>query len=248
MTPFRTAAVAGLAGMLVFSALGRAADSEGHQCVVKPSMVVDVGSPVQGVLKSIRVDRGDVVKPGDLLVELESSIQAAEFDLAKLRAAFEDRRAGRLDMLARGNLVSPQERDEADTKRQIAQGEVKRAAAELARRSILSPIAGVVVERNNDPGEFVKDSRLVRLAQIDPLTAEALLPASLFPKIRPGMQAEIELQEPGRGRHLAAVTVVDRIIDTPSGTFGVQVSLPNPDLSIPAGILCTLRLTGRSDG
>lgn len=222
--------------------------ADGHQCVVKPSMIIDVGSPVQGVLKTVQVDRGDLVQAGSLLVELESGVQAAEFELAKLRAAFEDRRVGRLDLLARGNIVSAQERDEADTKRQIAHGELKRAGAELTRRSVVSPIAGVVVERNNDPGEFVKDSRIVRLAQIDPLTVEALLPASLFPKVKLGMEASIELHEPGRGSRLAPITAIDRIIDTASGTFGIQISLPNSDLATPAGILCTLQLRLPSDG
>ena len=38
--------------------------------------------------------------------------------------------------------------------------------------------------------------------------------------------------------YLAAVTIVDRVIDAASGTFGVRLELPNPDQSIPGGLHC----------
>jgi membrane fusion protein (multidrug efflux system) len=37
------------------------------------------------------------------------------------------------------------------------------------------------------------------------------------------------------------VTVVDKVVDAASGTFGVRLELPNPDLKLPAGLKCTVR-------
>jgi len=42
------------------------------------------------------------------------------------------------------------------------------------------------------------------------------------------------------------VTVVDRVIDAASGTFGVRLDLPNPDLSIPGGLPCEIQLVEES--
>ena len=39
---------------------------------------------------------------------------------------------------------------------------------------------------------------------------------------------------------MATVTVVDRVLDAASGTFGVRLALPNPDLLLPAGIRCKI--------
>jgi len=44
--------------------------------------------------------------------------------------------------------------------------------------------------------------------------------------------------------HTAKVTVVDRVIDAASGTFGVRLQLENPDNRFPAGIRCSVRLRG----
>jgi len=43
------------------------------------------------------------------------------------------------------------------------------------------------------------------------------------------------------GTYAATVTVVDRVLDAASGTFGVRLTLPNPDLQLPAGIRCKVR-------
>ncbi len=45
---------------------------------------------------------------------------------------------------------------------------------------------------------------------------------------------------PGDTVHVASVTIVDRVIDAASGTFGVRLELPNPKHEIPSGLHCQL--------
>ncbi len=52
------------------------------------------------------------------------------------------------------------------------------------------------------------------------------------------MEATVLPEEPVGGEHRAEVTVVDRVVDAASGTFGVRLELPNPDYAIPAGLKC----------
>jgi hypothetical protein len=42
------------------------------------------------------------------------------------------------------------------------------------------------------------------------------------------------------------VTVVDRVFDAASSTFGVRLELPNPDYSLPAGLRCRIRFLAQS--
>ena len=55
-----------------------------------------------------------------------------------------------------------------------------------------------------------------------------------------GMRWMVSPEAPG-GRYTATVTLVDRVIDAASGTFGVRLELPNPNLAIPAGAKCKVR-------
>jgi len=52
-------------------------------------------------------------------------------------------------------------------------------------------------------------------------------------------------QQPIGGAHAARVTVVDRVLDAASGTFGVRLALANPEGRIPAGIRCKVRFDMR---
>ena len=64
---------------------------------------------------------------------------------------------------------------------------------------------------------------------------------SLLGKISVGMQAVVKPEEPVKGEFPAKVTVVDKVVDAASGTFGVRLELPNPDLKLPAGLKCAVR-------
>jgi multidrug efflux pump subunit AcrA (membrane-fusion protein) len=94
-----------------------------------------------------------------------------------------------------------------------------------------------------DPGEFattnIKDP-ILRLAEIDPLNVEVVLPAERFGRIKRGDRAEV-VPETGDQRYPAKVTVVDRVMDGASGTFGVRLELRNPGGAIPAGAKCSVR-------
>ena len=67
------------------------------------------------------------------------------------------------------------------------------------------------------------------------------LRSQLFGSIKLGTRAAVVPEFPGDTVHVAGVTVVDRIIDAASGTFGVRLELPNPDPAIPGGVHCNVR-------
>jgi multidrug efflux pump subunit AcrA (membrane-fusion protein) len=68
-----------------------------------------------------------------------------------------------------------------------------------------------------------------------------IAPADLYGSVQRGMRAEITPEAPGRGSFQAEVNVVDQVIDAASGTFGVSLTLPNPDHAIPGGLRCKVR-------
>ena len=81
----------------------------------------------------------------------------------------------------------------------------------------------------------------MKIAEVNPLNVELVLPVKLYGSIAPGQRAEIVPEEPVGGRHVATVEVVDRVVDAASGTFGVRLRLPNPRNDIPAGVKCRAR-------
>jgi RND family efflux transporter MFP subunit len=251
--------------------LSTAAIGADFDCIIEARQNVEIRSPVEAVIESVRVQRGDVVKKGQVLVTLESGPERATLELAKSRARMEgelkaaearlnlaEKKLARAQELYAQNFISVNARDEAEAEYEfateqlrqarenqlLAELEVKRNEEVLGLRTVRSPLAGVVVDVHQKPGEFATtDLRnpIVRLAEIDPLNVEVILPVSMFGKIKVGSRATVMPEAPIGGRLPAIVKVVDRVIDAASGTFGVRLELPNPTGRIPAGARCRVQ-------
>jgi RND family efflux transporter MFP subunit len=234
-------------------------------CIVEPSETVQVGSSSAGIIRSVLVDRSDTVAAGALIAELDGDVEKLAADLARARAnqtaelrlrqtatAFGQREQQRYRDLYDRKVASSHDMDKFETDAKVAALEQQRAAdaqvlanleaqraeAVLQRRKVYSPIAGIVMDRFKSAGEYVDDEPLLRIAKVDPLTVEVIVPVSLIDRIQPGMQTEVILEPARLGKYPAVVARVDRVADAASATFGVRLRLDNPDNKIPAGLRC----------
>jgi len=241
------------------------AETVEYDGMIEPYVVVEIGSPAEGIVAKVTVDRSSSVKQGQILVELESSVERAalkkaqvmatfdgEIGLQKTQLAFAKRVHERVRQLS---AISTHDKDKAATEivlteyrlkkarenRSLANLELKKSRAQLALRTIKSPISGVVVDRYVSPGEHVINQPLLTVAQIDPLRVEVIIPAQMFGRISPGMTATIvpELQE--YAAQTATVTIADKVIDSASNTFGVRLELPNAEHLMPSGLKCLVQ-------
>jgi RND family efflux transporter MFP subunit len=239
------------------------------ECIIEPQQTVKLSSPVVGVIGRIDVDRGDFVRAGQIVGKLEDGVEQAilavvqtkaknEFTIRSIEARreFLRNKFGRADALVGKAIVSRATAEEAETdvkvveqqlkeaelNLELAQAEVRQAEQVVRQRTLRSPIDGVVMERLLVPGEYRNDqSPIMVLAQIDPLRVEVFLPTSYFGRVRVGTEAIVRPEEPIGGSYKAAVTVVDRVHDAASGTFGVRLNLPNAQMTLPAGIRCKVQ-------
>lgn len=247
-----------------------------HACVIEPIQVVKVASPVVGVIARLAVDRGDLVKAGQIVAELEHGVETAALELARARATNESNvkaaearlkfltlKHNRVDVLSRKSLnslnalqeaeaevdVAEQQLKEAQLAREVAKLEVNHAEEVVKLRTVRSPIDGVVVERLLSPGEYRNEQTpILTLAEIARLRVEVFLPTSRYHEVRVGSRAEVRPEAPIGGVYTATVDVVDHVFDAASGTFGVRLSLANPDLALPAGIRCNITFNGDEAG
>ena len=238
------------------------------ECLIEPWQVVEIRSPVEGLIDKITVQRGDTIRKGQLLVELQSDAERSTVESARYRAQMKGRVSSarhRLDyaskklqrsiMLNEQNYVATQVKDDAEAEKRLAESELQDAVEnlELARiehrrakdllnlRILQSPVNGVVVDRMLNVGDIAEAGTgrkpILKLAQIDPLRVEVVLPVEAFGKLQLGMQGNVTAEGFG-SQHVATVKVIDRVFDAASGTFGVRLELPNPGGKLPGGLRC----------
>lgn len=243
--------------------------AEPLNCLIEPDRVADVGSASVGVIEEIRVERGDFVKAGQVLARLSAGVERASAAVAESRAradaevkaaeaAFVLARSkyDRARDLVKANFISPQALEQADAEarvayqraqqardaRDVAQREFELSSAQLGQRVIRAPFEGIVVERYRTQGERIEREPVVKIARIHPLRVEAIAPAALFGTIQPGQTGRVTPQLKQFGTLTATVTLVDRVVDAASNSFRVRLTLPNPQLSIPSGLRCSVAL------
>ncbi len=247
------------------------AETVEYDGLIEPCLIVDIGAPTEGIIATVTVDRSSPVKKGETLVELESSVEQAALEKTKAMAAFDGEIRLQQTQLAFARRVhervkqlaaiSTHDKDLAETEivrtgyrlkkarenHTLAKLELKKARAVVALRAIKSPISGMVVERYVSPGEYVNSQPLLRVVKIDPLRIEVIVPARIFGKISPGMTATIAPELPEYGEQTATVTIVDKVIDAASSTFGVRLELPNTEQKMPSGMKCLVRFEINDD-
>ncbi|MGI9332670.1 MAG: efflux RND transporter periplasmic adaptor subunit [Gammaproteobacteria bacterium] len=239
----------------------------GFDCLIEPHAVIEVSTREEGILSARLVERGELVKADQTLAQLESEMEKVAVALARARSnmrpvieereaskAFAERQSARVAELYRKRAIPFDEKDRADTEvvraamqlRQahndflVAELELRRAQTALDQRTIRSPVNGVVAEWLLSAGESVEDRPIVRVAEIDPLNVEIIVPVERYGEIEPGMKAQVTPLVPGASTRVATVEVVDRVVDAASGTFGVRLELSNADHRLPGGLRCEI--------
>ena len=271
-TTFRLARSVSIVGCAAaaFGAGSIAAAAE-FDCLIEARRTVAISGQIEALVTAVRVDRGDLVKRGDVLVDFDAGVERATAELARARAemlsAIEARMARsefavlkhtRRSELSKQNFVSRQDVDESEAERRLAEAELKeardnkrlaeleyrRAAEQLRLRSLVSPVSGVVVERLIHPGEISELGKkpILRIAEVSTLYVEVILPLEAYRQVAKGDVGIVRPESPIGGQHEARVTVVDRVLDAGSGTFGARLELPNANGAIPAGMRCRVEL------
>ena len=176
-------------GAVLMALLGSGAAVAGEfDCIIEPSRTVEVRAASEGLIEKIWVERGDLVKTGQVLVTLDSGVERAATESARYRSTMTGQiQAGesrveyatakhyRREKQAADLMVSQQDREEALAEKRLAEAaliearddrrlaeiEFRRLSELLRLRTIKSPIDGVVVDRMLNPGELA-DNRDLR--------------------------------------------------------------------------------------
>ncbi len=265
-----TAAVQSFSAAIPFDPQAVDGELPALDCLISPGKVVNISSPVPGVIDRLHVQRGDIVEAKASVAQLESEIEKATLALALSRAQmvaesegervnlnYDQLQQERFVKLSARNMIAEREQDEAERSlklsrwrlqqseelQRVRQHEYLLAEAQLKQKHIQSPISGRVVDVFRHAGEYVDEEPILQVAQLDPLRVEAVLPMHLYGRVESGMLASVYPEVSPTQAYSATVTLVDPVGDAASGTFGVRLELANPEGQLPAGMRCALNFT-----
>ncbi len=207
---------------------------------------------VAGYLKTIKVDKGDRVKQGQVLAVLDSP--ELDHQVENARATYELQKVtdDRNQMLLRTGVVAQQTADDSHAAMLEAKEAFNQLVATQAYEIIKAPFDGIITARNVDPGAMVSQATasttasgapILLMATLSPLRIYADVPQSAAPFIRNGDQVTVTVGEYPRRPFPGTVTRHPDALDTETRTMRVEVDLENRDSALLPGMYAIVSLS-----
>jgi RND family efflux transporter MFP subunit len=203
-----------------------------------------VAPQVAGVVSAIHFQSGDDVAAGAPLVDLDTSVEAADLanGVAQLKNANVTLERGRA-LIANGN--TPQSTvDAALAARDSAAASVEHTQAVIAQKTLKAPFAGRLGLRNVDLGQYVAaGASLTTLQQLDPIYVDFSAPEGALATLAVGQETTLSVDaQPGRV-FTGKVTAIDARVSADSRNVTVRAQFDNADHKLLPGMFADVTVT-----
>jgi membrane fusion protein (multidrug efflux system) len=220
----------------------------------RPYQSVTLYAKVSGYLRAVKVDKGDVVKQGQILAVIESPETDQEYQAALADAHNKRDIAARTMTLRAKGLVSEQEAEQAQSDADVSAARLRSQETLKGYEVLRAPFPGTVTARFADPGALVQNATssqasalpVVSVSQIKRLRVDVFVDQRDAPFVQTVQPVEITLPErPG----LTLKGQVDRIadeLDPRTKMMLIEIDIPNEDKSLVAGSFVNVSLKIKS--
>jgi membrane fusion protein (multidrug efflux system) len=208
---------------------------------------------VAGYLKNIPVDKGDKVKAGDLIADIEVPELLADRVQYRAQVDVAQREFDRMQQASKTapDLVTPDALDNARGRLEVAQAQLDRVSALLGYARITAPFSGTITARYVDPGAFIpvpsqssqQGAGIVTLMDFSRVRIQMGVPEGDAYRIRPGCPvAFTAVAAPGK-RFTATITRISYALDRSVRTMLAEVDMENPGSVLQPGMYLTVEVT-----
>lgn len=209
---------------------------------------------INGYVKTMLVDKGALVKAGQLVATIESP--ETDQQVRDARASYEiaaitDRR---YQALLRTEVIPKQTADTYHASMLEALATWKSDQATQSYERVTAPFDGMITARNLDPGALVGNASaantstpsLFQIATLKPVRAYVYMPQSIAPFVKDGDQATVTVSEYAQRVYSGVITRHPSALDQSTRTMQIEVDLPNDDISLYPGMFANvaLRISG----
>lgn len=210
---------------------------------LKSSQGVMLRPEVSGRIARLGFGDGQRVRRGQLLVQLDDTLQRAQLQQAEAQASIARTNLQRSRELLAQNFVSQSAVDQNAAALQVGEAQVALAQAQLARMKVLAPFDGTAGLKLVDVGDYVKDGAdIVNVEDLAALTVQFALPERYVDRVRVGQPVELAVDAlPGRS-FKGRVQALDSQIDANGRALQVLAQVDNSGALLKPGMFARPRV------
>lgn len=220
-----------------------------YTATVEAEAVNNISAAMSNRIKAIYVDEGMRVAKGQKLVTLDdvtSTTYQIQVDNAKANLAnvqVEYNRALELYKIGGGTKQALDQMETQLINAKNALASAQRSYRNAVENTVLtSPISGVVTKRNYDPGDMTGQLPILTISQVQPVKIVINVNEGELSRVRKGMEAKVLFDTFGPEEFKGTVSMTMPTVDPQTRTFGVEITVPNPESRILPGMFGRVEL------
>ncbi|MHB8165767.1 MAG: efflux RND transporter periplasmic adaptor subunit [Sulfuricella sp.] len=203
------------------------------------SLAAEVG----GLVTGIHFESGEMVKAGQLLVELNAAPLKAQLEQLKAAAMLAQQNHERDSAQLKVQAVSQAVVDADAANLKSAQAQVATQEATIAQKTILAPFAGRLGIRQVDLGQFLAaGTTIVNLQKLDPMYLDFTVPQAQIDLIRVGNKITIQTNALPDKTFIGSISAIEPQVDTATRNLKVRARIANPKGELLPGLFATARV------
>jgi membrane fusion protein (multidrug efflux system) len=198
---------------------------------------VAVSNESPGTVKAIHFESGALVRAGQLLVELDTSVERAQRASAQARKELAVLSEGRSRRLVQGAAVARSQLDGDEAQVKTSRADLSALQAQIDRKTVRAPFAGRLGIRAVNLGQYLNPgTTLTTLEQLGLVYVDFTVPQQSLADVATGTAVRISLTGSGGGTFAGAIAAVDPSVDANTRTIRLRASVPNPDEKLRPGM------------
>lgn len=210
---------------------------------LRSSQGVMLRPEVSGRVAALGFSDGQRVRRGQLLVQMDDTLQRAQLQQAEAQASIARTNLERSRELLAQSFVSQSAVDQNGAALQVAEAQVALARAQLARLKVLAPFDGTAGLKLVNVGDYIKDGAdIVNIENLSSLTVQFALPERTIDRLRTGQVVDLTLDALPDRKFKGRVLAVDSLVDTNGRALQVLARVDNPGALLKPGMFARPRV------
>ncbi len=207
---------------------------------------VSVSNDAPGVVTRIGFESGQMVKEGQTLVELDTSVERTQLASAKARLDLANINVGRSRNLVASKAIAQSSLDNDEASLKAATTDIDQINAQIARKSVRAPFSGRLGIRNVNLGQYLNPGTAITVLEgVDAVYVDFSLPQQRLANIHTGMPVRVSLETKDADDDAGAappppldgtISAVDPTVDANTRQMKLRAQLPNGTAALRPGM------------
>jgi membrane fusion protein (multidrug efflux system) len=198
---------------------------------------VAVSADAAGIVTKLHFDSGTTVKQGQVLVELDTSVERAQLAAIRARRDLAEADLARSQKLASSGVIAQAEVDTNAASFKSLTAEASALSAQIAKKTIRAPFTGKLGIREVNLGQYLAPGTTVAsLETSESIFADFTLPQRELGRVAVGMRVRASAEASGGLATEGTISAIDPAVDAVTRNIKLRASLLNPDEKLRPGM------------